>query len=354
LSIDPENPHGHLGLARIHLARRENRVAAEAALRSIGLFYQYAMAHYCLGVALYRLGHVLASVDALQVAVSINPNFAEAHLRLASIYRHSLGEPERAAEHGQLAREMRSARRRAVAAKQEYKSRSASRLSVPPAAPSAVPARPTAAPGTTSTHGTIIEADPSKFITVVSGLPRSGTSMVMQMLAAGGMPVLVDGRRKPDGSNPLGYLEYERVKNLRADNAWLGEAQGCAIKIIAQLLIHLPLQYRYRVLFVDRDLDEIIASQRKMLAADGQLGARISDAQLMHVFQKQVNRVRRWLADEPRIDVLTVAHHGILTDPETQACRVREFLDGDLDIEKMVAAVDPALYRNRRMSGVPG
>jgi tetratricopeptide (TPR) repeat protein len=345
-AIDPENPHAHLGLCRVYLLRRQNRRAAEAALRTIGLLYQFPMAHFCLGVALHRMGRVLPAVEALHTAVAINPNFAEAHQRLAKIYRNRLGDHAAADEHDELAREMRQARRQALAAKRRYRPAEsiADEFAV---SESDVDANPTVPPAEFES-GAMIPAEPDKFITVVSGLPRSGTSLVMQILAAGGMEVLSDGERAADANNPRGYLEYERVKNLRADNRWLGEVQGKVVKIIAQLLPYLPRQYRYKVLYIDRDLDEVLASQRAMLARDGQSGARISDLQLKRVFATQTNRIRKWLANQPNVEVLTLQHRELVTNPAEPVAKINNFFDQALDVAKMTATVDPVLYRQRR------
>jgi tetratricopeptide (TPR) repeat protein len=357
--VDPENPHAHLGLSRVHLLRRKNRQAAESALRTIGLLYQYPMAHYCLGVALHRMGRVMQAVEALQVAVSLNPNFAEAHGRLATIYGKRLGDRETAGQHRELARDMRLARRRALAAKRKYQSPEERgqqeagdrRLETGGGSGATGEGKSDAVdvlqPPASSLQPSV-PPDPEKFVTVVSGLPRSGTSLVMQMLEAAGLDVLTDGRRVADENNPRGYLELEQVKNLRADNAWLGEAQGKVVKIIAQLLPYLPRPYRYKIVFVDRDLDEILASQRAMLHRDGRDGAKLSDDQLRRVFATQSSRMQRWIASQPNIDSLVVNHRALVTDPAEPAAAINALFNNALDIQRMTAVVDPSLYRQRK------
>ena len=182
---------------------------------------------------------------------------------------------------------------------------------------------------------------------IVSGLPRSGTSMVMQMLAAGGVDVLSDGRRAADESNPRGYLEFEAVKNLRNDNSWLGDARGKAVKIITQLLPSLPMKFRYRIVYVERDLDEVLASQRRMLAKDGRSTARISDEQLRRTFSAQTRRIRGWLAKQANVELLTVDYRQIVGDPAAAATAIAAFLACSCDVAHMAAAVDPQLYRTR-------
>ena len=171
--------------------------------------------------------------------------------------------------------------------------------------------------------------------------------MVMQMLAAGGLDILADDRREADESNPRGYFEYERVKNLRNDSAWLGEARGKAVKIITQLLPALPMTYRYRILYIERDLDEVLASQRRMLARDGQAAARISDDQLRRTFAAQSSRIRRWLARQANVEMLAINYKQIVSDPLESAAAIAGLVDAGLDSAKMAAAVDPTLYRTR-------
>jgi hypothetical protein len=175
-----------------------------------------------------------------------------------------------------------------------------------------------------------------KPIAVVSGLPRSGTSMAMKMLEAGGMPVLVDGLRKPDVSNPNGYYEFEPVKELDkgGDVQWLADARGRAVKIISFLLTYLPETYEYRVIFMRRDLHEAVASQNTMLAQRGESRDGVDD--------------ERILASRSCFSTLTIAYEDVVQNPSLAAHRMNEFLGGTLDVVKMAAVADPALYRNRR------
>ena len=182
-------------------------------------------------------------------------------------------------------------------------------------------------------------------VTVVSGFPRSGTSLMMQMLRAGGLPPLTDGHRPPDASNPHGYYEDDRAKRLQTDGGWLAEAEGRAVKVIAQLLPSLPGAHAYRVLFMDRDLDEVLRSQSRMLERLGRPAA--SPDVLRGVFSKHLADVRRWIAAQPNVTALDVPYAGTVARPLEQAERVAAFLGLDLDAAAMAAAVDPALYRER-------
>jgi hypothetical protein len=188
---------------------------------------------------------------------------------------------------------------------------------------------------------------PRNFVTLVSGLPRSGTSMVMQMLHAGGMPIVTDGLRPPDPDNPRGYFEFERVKALRTDRAWLDDATGKAVKVIHMLLPELPADREYRVLFVERDLDEVLASQQKMLARLGRAGAALPRDRLRAAFESQCRQVREWLAQRPCFQVMPLAYAEVVADPNRAARTIRDWLGDGLDAARMAASVDAGLYRNR-------
>ena len=187
-------------------------------------------------------------------------------------------------------------------------------------------------------------------VVVVSGLPRSGTSMLMAMLAAGGMEPLTDGVRTPDDDNPRGYFELERVKQLQTavDTAWLGEARGKCVKIVSYFLEYLPSGEHYRIVFVRRNLDEVLASQRRMLERRNESGGDAAeDRRLAGAFAAHLTRVDRELSARADCEVLHVHHRSAVERPREVAKRVNRFLDGGLDVERMAEAVDPRLYRQR-------
>lgn len=186
----------------------------------------------------------------------------------------------------------------------------------------------------------------NEFVTVVSGLPRSGTSMLMQMLAAADYLCLTDGMRRADADNPHGYFEYEPVKRIRRDCAWLPEAKGKAVKIIAQLIPFLPPRFSYRVIFMERNISEVLASQRVMLQRQRKSGGNLSDVELGKIFERQVCEVKQVLAQR-NIPTLGVAYSDALQRPVEIAERVQAFLGEDLDVCAMAAAIDPNLYRQR-------
>lgn len=185
-------------------------------------------------------------------------------------------------------------------------------------------------------------------VTIVSGLPRSGTSMMMKMLDAGGMPVLVDNIRTADEDNPKGYYEFERVKQIEHDQAWLEDAKGKVVKMIAALLKQLPAGYQYRIVFMRRAIGEVLASQKEMLVRRGEPTDTISDGQMADLFAKHVEKVEDWLAHQPNMQVLYVQYSEVVSHPMDQARRINRFLGNALDLEKMASAVDGSLYRQRR------
>jgi hypothetical protein len=188
----------------------------------------------------------------------------------------------------------------------------------------------------------------SSEIVVVSGLPRSGTSLMMQLLHAGGIEALTDHVRTPDTDNPRGYYEFERVKKVKGDAAWLPEARGKVVKMVSQLLFDLPPTESYRTVFMERDLDEVLDSQEKMLVRLGQPVA--PRAEMTRAFTLHLNRLHRWLAEQSNFAVLRVRYAEVVARPVEEAARVNEFLGGRLNAAAAVAAVDPTLYRNKRTS----
>ena len=194
--------------------------------------------------------------------------------------------------------------------------------------------------------------EPPPWITVVSGLPRSGTSLMMQTLAAGGIPPLTDATRLADASNPRGYLELEAVKRLKTDRSWLPQARGKAVKVIHLLLPELAGAgaegLAYRVVMMRRPVTEVVASQRAMLARQGKASAAVPDAQLEKLFADQLARVERWLEGRPEFAVCTVDYPELVARPAESAARLNAFLGGSLDEAAMARTVDPALYREKR------
>ncbi len=185
------------------------------------------------------------------------------------------------------------------------------------------------------------------FVVIVAGLPRSGTSLLMQMLAAGGLPLLTDGVRVADEDNRRGYFELEAVKKTKRDASWLSEAPGKVVKMVYRLLYDLPPGYRYRIVFVERSLEEVLASQKTMLERQGK-PAGADDATMMRVFRKELDTAKGWLSAQPNFSVLYADYNRLIAQPQLESAAISEFLGDGLDVAAMASAVDPGQYRNRR------
>lgn len=339
LAIDPTNAAARLGHCRVYLALKRPRQALDEALAAIGLVYHNPPAHYLAAKALVRLGRKDDAIAELTTALAQNPVYPAAHRLLAALYR-SREQLDRAAEHRALARAAQ-ARIAAFRAGNPLPADSDLKLDLDLRRSPSLAQLSTAEP---------LPPLDSETVVVVSGLPRSGTSMLMQMLAAGGLPILADGERTADENNPRGYLELEAVKRLGrdADLAWLDQAGGKAVKIVAPLLLHLPLGRSYRIVFMERPLKEILASQTAMLKNLGKEGGKLSERQLASAYLKQVDQVRAALAAHPeRVQVLAVDYTQAVADPAGTAHVVNGFLGGGLDIAAMARAVEPSLRRQR-------
>jgi hypothetical protein len=185
-------------------------------------------------------------------------------------------------------------------------------------------------------------------IIIVSGLPRSGTSLMMQMLHQGGIETVTDHVRTPDTDNPRGYYELEKVKKIKEDATWLPETRGKAFKMVSQLLFDLPASEHYRIIFMERDLDEMLVSQEAMLRRRAREVA--PRGEIKRAFEKHLDRLRDWMSRQLNMRVLYIRYADLIQGPEEQSRQIAEFLGSGADPEAMAAAVDPALYRNRRSS----
>lgn len=187
----------------------------------------------------------------------------------------------------------------------------------------------------------------SQFLTIVTGLPRSGTSMMMKMLAAGGVEAMTDNIRQADDDNPGGYYEFEAVKRTKDDASWLQNAPGKAVKMIYALLADLPNTHEYRVIFMQREYSEVLASQQVMLDRRGEKGASLAPDKLAEIFDRQLTSTRDQLAQSANFDVLYLDYHRVVEDPQAHAAQIDEFLGKQLDTLAMARVVDPSLYRQR-------
>jgi tetratricopeptide (TPR) repeat protein len=317
----------------MYLRRRRFEKAAQSALDALQRIYQYPLAHFFLGLALAGLKQYDRAAEALRSAILWNPNFPEAHMRLAALLEKHLGDEAGAAEHRRLARRMRAHRRTA----KPQRSSAAERVEAI--------ANKDPEPQSDTLQSEMPPVEES--LVVVSGLPRSGTSMLMQMLSAAEYPILSDGLREADEDNPRGYLEYEPVKNLLKDNRWLLEGCGKAIKIVAPLLSALPPRLPCRIILSERDLDEVLNSQDRMLERRGKPVATPERRRLLRdEYARTLDRVKAWLSRRPYTRLLVVEHSRAMADPLAVATQVAEFL-GSPKVADMAAAIDPSLHRNR-------
>ncbi len=345
LALDPLNPHAHLGLARIYLPQRRNDEAIDAALESVRLYHHNPMAHYILGLGLIRMKQNTRALEALDVAVSINPNFERAHRVLARL-KWKISPSIEATDHLRLVHEIRKNNRKqqlngdpmpklgdfssfAQDSDEEGNQLNCDEQPQPLVDKSNVPIQAT------------------DCITIVAGLPRSGTSMMMQMLAAAPMPILTDEQRIADSDNPKGYYELEDATRLHKNTEWLDKGQGKVVKIVAQLLPRLPAQHFYRIVFIERDLAEVAQSQHVMLKNFKRDGANISDEQLISAYRQQLRQVKTWLAKQTNIMTLFVPHRSAIEKPLAVATEINDFLGGSGNPSDMAAVIDPTLYRQK-------
>lgn len=186
-----------------------------------------------------------------------------------------------------------------------------------------------------------------KPIIIVSGLPRSGTSLMMKMLAEGGMQIVTDAIRHADEDNPNGYFELETVKSLPEGNlTWLQDNSGRAVKVISSLLEYLPSEYAYKVIFMEREIKEILASQQKMLVHRNET-AKLNDSEMELQFRNHLAAMKAWLVRQANIEVLYVNFNVLIANPEPLCKRISDFTGISLDINRMLSVPSEKLYRNR-------
>ena len=312
LDIDGDNAdaYGGLGMAQYHQGQHE--LAVENLLRATGLQFYQPLVHFQLGLAFSAADHIDEAIDAVLRALELAPDMAAARNLLARLQRIK-GETGQAALH--------RLRAKGTEKKRQEKMKCAK------------------APGTGWNKAVI---------TIVTGLPRSGTSMMMQMLEAGGMMVLTDGIRRADEDNPKGYFEFEQVKTIKRDVSWLEEAEGKAVKFVYSLLYDLPATRKYQIIFMERDMDEILASQLKMLARSDKTVKSRKNENLKRVFESEVTKLKSWLEGQQSFRFICVPYKDVVEKPFEWAHRVNEFVGGYLNIQSMAVVVERELYRQRR------
>ncbi len=185
------------------------------------------------------------------------------------------------------------------------------------------------------------------YVTVVSGLPRSGTSMMMRMLDEAGVPAVSDKLRTADDDNPGGYYEFEPVKDLPNDKSWVPGARGHAVKVIYKLVYELPADVDYRIVFMARHIEEVLTSQARMLARSGITVPEGDNAMFRQLFSKDLAAFKDWVTTQPNIRIAYIDYRRVLSEPRAVGEEIAAFLEQDLDVDAFAAVVDPQLYRNR-------
>jgi len=337
LELDPVNPAARLGLARAAFTLKDFRRAAAEARAAIGCRYHFPQAHLIAGMALWRGGQPAVAEGFLRSAVALNPVFPAGHRLLATFLERVTRDPQAAAEHRRLAAESRTRIQQwqaGIRPEGQHPAEYRDAFGQPPPLPP---------------HAHVIPPA-HQCVVVVTGLPRSGTSMMMQMLNAGGFPVLADDQRLADESNPRGYLEFAPAKKIVRDATWVAGAVGKAVKIVSPLVIHLPAGPIYRIIQMQRPVREVVASQRAVLARLGKEGSPVSDDTLFAIYERQCVTTQTWLAHlhyKGAAAVLTVSYLAALEDPAGTAARLACFLGGDFDEQAAAQAVDRALHRSK-------
>lgn len=350
LGIDPETPAALIGLARTDLAQHRFTEAAEHARRSLGLLFFQPRTHYLHGLALHRSGQWEEAEHAFRICVSQAPLFAAAHRMIAEIARRHRRDPALSASLRAHFKEV-LARRRAL--------RSGA-MSPPGEIGTAPPPPGEELPELRGDPAALAALPGDGIITVVTGLPRSGTSLMMQLIEAAGIPVFTDGEREADESNRRGYYEHCRTASLLAsrDRDWLAAARGHAVKVVAPLLGSLPRKLpatndrltapvTYRVLFMERELEEVLASQASFINRLGQTAPAEQGGDVAKAYLQQVRHAKTWCAG-PNVHAMSVSYELLVTRPELILPRIAVFLGTPGAVEAMRACIDPSLYRERR------
>lgn len=294
LEFDPGNAPAMHSLGISMLRRGKYEEALDQFLNCVGLMYHFPVAHYHIGETLYYMQLYKQSAEAFEVCLKMAPGINKARAWLNKIYQEHLKQPEQANTHAE-----------------KFKN--------------------------------ILKGS----ITIVSGLPRSGTSLMMQMLEKGGLEIFTDKLRKADANNPKGYYEHELVKAIAKNKTWLSEANGKAVKVISHLLFELPSQYEYRILFMERNLDEVLMSQANMLVRSGKAKDPVINLKLVQAFKQNLARVKKWAPMQGNVQILYVSHKALIENTHAELEKINAFLGGNLDIHAMAGVVDKNLYREK-------
>ncbi len=324
LEIDHENHVAFHGKAIAYLRKKDYEKAVECALDSINLLYNNPQAHYHLAEALYKYGDYENAERAFKVCLAMAPNIGKARNSLIEIYEKHLNEPKKAKKHKEY-----------FINKEEYikTSQENNNFEFKPEV---------------NLKKAKINNSNKKPIVIVSGLPRSGTSLMMQILEKAGLEIFTDNNRKPDESNPRGYFEHEAVKRLARDNKWMQEIDGKAVKVIAQLLFSLPEKYNYKIIFMNRDINEVVVSQHKMLVRQGKAKEDTYPTNLQNLFLQTLKRSETWAKKCHNVEILYVNHKSLISNPIEEIEKVLSFLQIEKDSKEIANVIDKKLHRIKK------
>ena len=345
LALDEDNARAFLGLSTAYRRLGENQQTVDCALRAVSLLHRLPMAHFNLGVALTRSGDTERATRAFETALRFQPQMINAHRYLALIHRKEGGDREKAHLHREELLRLSRARRRGDRPNESRREQLFDLPDIPnreERLATLLKERPDPKPE---------EEKSGKTFVMVSGLPRSGTSLMMQMLEAGGLPPMTDHEREADIDNPRGYYEWEAIKQIAKKPELLDDEsiQGKAIKCISMLLPALPPKHRYKVIFMMRPIAEVMASQQAMTSRLGTRGASLDHDQLERGLRAHREEMRRWGKTTPDVEWLEVDYPALVSDPALVITQLVEFLGGERlpNEEAMAAVIDPALYRRK-------
>ena len=346
VALDPDNALAFQGLSNVYRRSGDNQQTVDCALRAVSLLHRLPLAHFNLGVALARSGDNERATVAFETALRFQPEMINAHRYLATINKNNGGNPEKAQFH--RSEVIRLTRRRGRhSTGDDCTTRKALRPSRDSEAgrTAGYSAQRTSRPETRGRNSS------GKTFVLVSGLPRSGTSLMMQMLEAGGMPVMTDDKRGPDTDNPRGYYEWEAIKQIGKHPELLDDeaVNGRAIKCVSMLLPRMPAKHDYKLIFMRRPIAEVVASQQAMTTRLGTKSADLDSEQLARGLRAHREDIRRWATTVPHITLLEIDYPKLVREPLPQISRLIDFLGKDRlpNSQQMATVVDHSLYRKR-------
>ena len=346
LTLDPDSAMAFQGLSTVYRRLGDNQQTADCALHAVGLLHRLPLAHFNLGVALVRSGDPKRAQVAFETALRFNPALVNAHRYLATIHRGEDGDREKADFHRNEV--VKLTRRRADRRPTDNDKKREQLFDLPEIPKRAerlailLRERPDPKP----------EVEPSgKTFVLVSGLPRSGTSLMMQLLESGGFPVMTDKQRGADVDNPRGYYEWEAIKQIGKQPELLDDetVNGRAIKCISMLLPRMPAQHHYKVIFMLRPIEEVVASQQAMISRLGSKGAEVDPEQLARGLRAHREEIRQWASPAPHIELLEVDYPSLVKAPAPIIAELVKFLGPERlpNESAMAAAIDPSLHRQK-------